>query len=167
MKDEALNTLSYLIDVVPVSRPQQPAVTITQTLVQTQVDILAAQQLLLDWYHHTLDIDAIPNMLRDPFNLDADSFIAAIRKARGAKRGPLTAAAIRHIREEHARTILPMARRLAEAMQHEQRLSDLVNEAYGLTPEDVALMWRTAPPRMPIPAPSLGANRERAALQAE
>jgi hypothetical protein len=43
-----------------------------------------------------------------------------------------------------------MARRLAEAVQHERALSDLVNAAYGLTPEEVALMWRTAPPRLPL-----------------
>ena len=30
------------------------------------------------------------------------------------------------------------------------RLSDLLNQAYGLTPEEVDLMWKTAPPRMPI-----------------
>ena len=28
-------------------------------------------------------------------------------------------------------------------------MSDLVNEAYGLTPEEIQLMWETAPPRMP------------------
>ena len=41
-------------------------------------------------------------------------------------------------------------RRLADAVQHERALSDIVNAAYGLTPEEVALMWRTAPPRMPL-----------------
>jgi hypothetical protein len=35
-------------------------------------------------------------------------------------------------------------------MDLERKLSDLVNVAYGLTPEDVGLMWRTAPPRMPL-----------------
>ena len=29
-------------------------------------------------------------------------------------------------------------------------LGDLVNEAYGLTPDEVELMWKTAPPRMPF-----------------
>lgn len=38
----------------------------------------------------------------------------------------------------------------AEILTLERRLSDLVNAAYGLTPEEVALMWRTAPPRMPL-----------------
>lgn len=36
----------------------------------------------------------------------------------------------------------------------ERRLSDLVNAAYGLTPADIDLMWRTAPPRMPIKPPT-------------
>ena len=27
---------------------------------------------------------------------------------------------------------------------------DLMNEAYGLTPAKVALLWETAPPRMPV-----------------
>jgi len=37
----------------------------------------------------------------------------------------------------------------------ERRVADLVNAAYGLTAEEVALMWRTAPPRMPGAAPGL------------
>jgi hypothetical protein len=32
----------------------------------------------------------------------------------------------------------------------ERDLSDLVNDAYGLTSEEIDLMWRTAPPRMPL-----------------
>ena len=30
----------------------------------------------------------------------------------------------------------------------------LVNQAYALSPADIALMWQTAPPRMPIPSPA-------------
>jgi hypothetical protein len=106
--------------------------------------------LLADWYRHSLGIDTIPTVLRDPFRLGADQFVSAIGKAPGSNRRALTAATIGHIRDEHARTVEPMARRLAEAVQHERALSDLVNAAYGLTPEEVALMWRTAPPRMPL-----------------
>ena len=40
--------------------------------------------------------------------------------------------------------------RSTEALQLEHRLSDLVNQAYGLTPAEIDLMWKTAPPRMPI-----------------
>jgi len=35
----------------------------------------------------------------------------------------------------------------------EREISDLVNAAYGLTPAEIALLWQTAPPRMPIAGP--------------
>jgi len=35
----------------------------------------------------------------------------------------------------------------------ERRLADLVNQAYGLTPEEIDLLWHTAPPRMPVGRP--------------
>ena len=46
----------------------------------------------------------------------------------------------------------------AEASNLERTLSDLVNQAYGLTPAESALMWQTTPPRKPIspPFPSQG-----------
>jgi len=53
------------------------------------------------------------------------------------------------LRDEYTRTI---ARALAaETLTLERTLSDLVNQAYALTPAEIALMWQTAPPRMPIP----------------
>lgn len=45
--------------------------------------------------------------------------------------------------------------RPAEATALERRVAARVNEAYGLTAEEVALMWRTAPPRMPVGAGAL------------
>jgi hypothetical protein len=35
----------------------------------------------------------------------------------------------------------------------ERTLSDLVNQAYGLSPAEIDLMWKIAPPRMPLPPP--------------
>ena len=46
-------------------------------------------------------------------------------------------------------TIVPLQALAAEARGLERRVAELVNAAYGLTPEEVALMWKTAPPRMP------------------
>jgi hypothetical protein len=52
-------------------------------------------------------------------------------------------------------TILEPARALAaETLKLERSLGDLVNQAYGLTPAEIELMWKTAPPRMPIPPPA-------------
>jgi aryl-alcohol dehydrogenase-like predicted oxidoreductase len=48
----------------------------------------------------------------------------------------------------------PSARALAaETLNLERTLSDLVNQAYALTPAEIALMWRIAPPRRPFPVP--------------
>jgi hypothetical protein len=65
----------------------------------------------------------------------------------------LTAAGVSGLRDEHTRTIEPARTLAAEALRLETELSNLVNQAYGLTPEEIALMWQTAPPRMPIPPP--------------
>jgi hypothetical protein len=43
----------------------------------------------------------------------------------------------------------------SQIRQLEHRLSDLVNQAYQLTPDEIALLWKTAPPRMPIDPPDL------------
>ena len=40
-----------------------------------------------------------------------------------------------------------------EALRLERHLSDLVNAAYHLTPDEIALLWQTAPPRMPVGGP--------------
>ena len=55
---------------------------------------------------------------------------------------------------------------LADCLKLERTLSDLINQAYALTPEEIALMWRTAPPRMPIPTPRFP-GRESHGLSAE
>jgi hypothetical protein len=45
---------------------------------------------------------------------------------------------------------VPAQRLAAEGSALEHRLSDLISAAYGLTLDEVALMWATAPPRMPF-----------------
>ena len=49
--------------------------------------------------------------------------------------------------------IEPARARATETLTLERTLSDLVNQAYALTPAEIELMWQTAPPRMPIPPP--------------
>ena len=44
----------------------------------------------------------------------------------------------------------PARNAAADLLALEHKLSDLVNAAYGLTPDEVALRWRSAPPRMPL-----------------
>ena len=58
------------------------------------------------------------------------------------------------LRDEYTRTIEPARALAAETLALERTLSDLVNQSYALTPAEIDLMWKTAPPRMPIPAPA-------------
>ena len=74
--------------------------------------------------------------------------IGEVKKARG-KAKPLSVADVKRLREEHARSVGPLQTLAAEARQLESKVADLVNAAYGLTPDEVQLLWDTAPPRMP------------------
>ncbi len=56
--------------------------------------------------------------------------------------------------DECSRTIASARALTAETLTLERTLSDLVNQAYALTPTKIALMWQTAPPRTPIPLPA-------------
>ena len=58
--------------------------------------------------------------------------------------------------EAFSETAEPARQARIELLAHERRLAAMVERAYGLTDEEIALMWRTAPPRMPLaPPPSL------------
>ena len=85
--------------------------------------------------------------------LDSNTWVGEVKRIRG-KKLPLTAAGVHGLREEYTRTIEPARALAAETLTLERTLSDLVNQAYALTPADIALMWQTAPPRMPIPPPT-------------
>ena len=62
----------------------------------------------------------------------------------------LTAVGLHALRDENTRTVEPARALAAETLKLERTLSDLVNQAYALTPAEIDLLWKTAPPRMPI-----------------
>ena len=60
---------------------------------------------------------------------------------------------MKRLRDGHAASVVPLKRLAGEANALDRRVSDLVNAAFGLTPDEVKLLWATAPPRMPIAPP--------------
>ena len=60
--------------------------------------------------------------------------------------------AVRLVRE-HARA--------ARLRTLEHRIADLVNQAYGLADDDIDLLWRTAPPRMPGSTPAASRSQQK------
>ena len=111
---------------------------------------------MLDWLRVEFAVEKPSQKLQDVAALDADGLVDEVKKARGKKK-PLTVADLKRLREEHGRSIVPLQTLAAEARTLERQVSELVNAAYGLTPEEVALMWKTAPPRMPG-VPSVAQN---------
>jgi hypothetical protein len=98
------------------------------------------------------NIEKPSNKLLTQAELDPNTWISEVKRIRGKKQ-PLTAAGLHALRDEYTRTIEPARVLAAETQTLERTLSDLVNRAYGLKPEEIELMWQTAPPRMPMPAP--------------
>ncbi len=110
---------------------------------------------LLDWLRVEYGIEKASLKLQSPTTLDSDAFVAEVKKLRG-KKNVLSAPALKALRDEYVRSIDPARAWAVKALGLEQAISRLVNQAYGLTPEDVKLMWQTAPPRMPVPSTSSG-----------
>lgn len=152
LKDEALSPAGYKMEQLPIARPDEPtrlnAESRARELLRIADERNAARALIVDWLHVEHSVSQLSRRLADPFALSSHELVDEVRAARGKKR-PLTAAALRSLREEHARTIAPVATRLREAATLEAELAALVNRAYTLTAEEIDLLWRTAPPRMP------------------
>jgi hypothetical protein len=149
LKDEALSPMSYLVEKFPIPTLEANAETQFEQITSRTEVISLANAAAIDWLRHEFGLDKPGRALAEPQRLDADGFVAAVRAALPRAR-KLSAADIARLKAEYAETVAPARAAAAEILTLERRLSDLVNAAYGLTPEEVALMWRTAPPRMPL-----------------
>ncbi|MDA1054248.1 MAG: N-6 DNA methylase [Planctomycetota bacterium] len=157
LKDEALSPMAYMMGSIPIAQPSDLLRANVEQAAGRLIEITEAYHVMrrtvLDWLRVEYSIDKASQKLQSLPKLDSDAFVAEVKRIRG-KKNPLSVAALKSLRDEHSRTIEPARAQAAEALQLERQLSDLVNEAYGLTPDEVALMWKTAPPRMPIPKPN-------------
>ena len=169
-KDEALRFFTWFLEQFPIPRPSEKQRAAVGNLVARLIDASQKQQRTrrqtLDWLQVEHEVEKPTLKLQSLLDLDCDGFVAEVKKVRGKKK-PLSAAGLANLREEYARSIDPARVLAAEAFTLESEVSNLVNEAYGLTPEEVALMWETAPPRMPIAGPARASAAARAIDTAE
>jgi hypothetical protein len=159
-KDEALRLKTDKMQSIPIvplkdERVYKVCREISGQLAQLARKRVEVQSVMEDWLCHQVGLPRINGQLDDMSRLDADGFVGAVREVlpRTCK---LTAADVAELKREHAATIEPARKAGSEILALERRLSDLVNEAYGLTPEEVQLMWETAPLRMPFTPVGLG-----------
>ncbi len=147
-KDEALRYFTSFVEDYPVPPVRDMAGAIRQ-LEKGKVTVRSAVIAIHDWLRHEFGVSKLGRTLAEPHKLDADGFVAAVRAALPKSR-KWTATELARLKQEHTDTLIPARDAAAAILDIERKLSDLVNAAYGLTPEEVALMWRTAPPRMPL-----------------
>jgi Eco57I restriction-modification methylase/TaqI-like C-terminal specificity domain len=149
-KDEALRYFNTFMEDNPVAPAGNMYVSdlVADAARHTSI-IEASSSAIHDWFRHEFGMEKIGRALTEPYTLNADTLIAAVRAGLPKSR-KLSAAEIARIKQECAETLIPAREAAADILALERKLSDLVNAAYGLTPEEVALMWRTAPKRMPL-----------------
>lgn len=156
-KDEALRLKTLYTERIPIAPPAGPA---AETAVRRLIDLTGRQQqtqrTLLDWLRVEYNIEKPSTKLLAATELDSDAWVSEVKRIRG-KKHPLSSAGLHALRDEYTRTIEPARACAAETLTLEHTLSDLVNQAYALTPAEIELMWQTAPPRMPAPPPTTAA----------
>ena len=157
-KDEALRFIREFVQELPICPPtdhqRNLAYETISRLIQMTGEQQAGRKRALDWLCSQFDLAKPSQKLRDVAALDEDALVAEVQKSLG-KRNPLSVAQVKALKDQHVRSIRPLQTLAAEARRLERRVADLVNAAYGLTEEEVALMWRTAPPRMPGEPPGV------------
>jgi hypothetical protein len=102
-----------------------------------------------DWLRHEYGLAKPGRVLANPHKLDPDGFVIAVRAALPKSRN-WSGAEIARLKREYEDTLVPARNAAADILIVERKLSDLVNAAYDHAPDEVALMWRTAPPRIPL-----------------
>ena len=154
MKDDALSPARYLMKAMPIAEPSAE----TRDTVETHVTDLvrltdesrqqAAQ--FLDWLRIEHGVATPGRKLESFWTLDDATFAREVKKRSGHSK--LSPALLREILDYFAESTMRLALLEGSVLAHERAISEAVFDAYGLTPDERALVWKTAPPRMPLDA---------------
>lgn len=154
MKDEALSPKGKLMIDFPIPAPTD--------IIRSEVE-LAAQRLIEfsrknqeanhdvhNWLQLEYSVGKLGGKLDDFSSLSLDEFLQEVKERRHKDAGSLSPKSVKELRDAYNDYALPIQSRRAEGLILERRISDLINQAYSLTLEEVDLVWKTAPPRMPF-----------------
>jgi Eco57I restriction-modification methylase/TaqI-like C-terminal specificity domain len=157
MKDEALNPSAVRLRQVPIARPtdqvcEQVSVAVSELLTSTAERRQAVQQLH-DWLRAEFGVEKFGDKLSVPDELTFEAFVGEVKARRSVRKG-LTSAELRRLRDEYNVAVPTLQAGRTSTQELERVVALAVNEAYGLTAEEVELLWRLAPPRMPGASPA-------------
>jgi hypothetical protein len=152
-KDEALRLFNSFTTTLPIAEPTPQLRTEAEERVASLLALSQGSQdqarELLNWLRLELGVTQPGQRLAAFADLTGDDFVAEVRKRRPKGAPRLTPKAITELIATHRHYADPERARAAQVRTLERRLSDLVNQAYRLTTDEIDLLWRTAPPRMP------------------
>ncbi len=155
--NETLRLKNIYTEIIPIAPPTDEIRAEVEPAVQQLIEFTKANQQatreMLDWFRVEHGIDKAGNKLSDFATLSLDDFLQEVKKRRPKNAGNLGPKDLKTLKEAYGDYALPIQHRRRDGLVLEHRISDLVNQAYSLTPEDIDLMWKTAPPRMPFSRP--------------
>lgn len=151
-KDEALRMFLSFITTVPIAKPtdelRHEVTTRVRQLLTLSRERRRTRDVLHDWLHVEFGVTTPGRRLDAPSEIDPETFVSEVKKRRSGGSN-LSAAELQRLRVEYEQTVRPLHAEARTALQLERDISDLVNGAYGLTSEEIDLLWRTSPPRTP------------------
>jgi hypothetical protein len=153
MKDEALSPVGVLMETLPIAPPSEAIRAQAEPAVMRLIELARANQearrVTMEWLRGQFEVETLGGTLEDFAALDFKAFQSEVSRRRRRTAKPLTPNAVKALEAGYIEQAMPLRERMAESAKLERKLADLVNAAYGLTAEEVALLWETAPPRMP------------------
>ena len=153
MKDEALTPLGEKMEQLPIAPPDDEARRIAEDDVPALVALAKedhrAQSTVLAALRTEMRVERAGQKLEAFEALSCDDFVAEVERRRPRAAGTLAPVDVARLCEIHGAHAGPIRERRRRARAMEERLAQQVERVYGLAPDEVDLLWATAPPRMP------------------
>jgi hypothetical protein len=157
MKDDALTPLGIRMETLPIapatSEAREMAEAAIPRLVVIARQIRQIRRETAEILRAKFGIRKLGSKLEGFANLDSNTFVLEVDVRRPNRTTSLHPSEVSTLQALHADATATLDKHRREAFKLERRIAAAVNEAYGLTPQDVAFLWRTAPPRMPAANP--------------
>ena len=151
-KDEAIALDANQVEKLPFKRIKEEQIELlvssVETLCKKTSEKSYKKSLIFDWLKIEFNIENPSQALLSFEKIDSDQFVLEVKKNRSEK-SPLTSIQLKAIRDEFSNSIESLVATINDIQKLENKVSWIVHEAYGLTAEDLDLMQKTAPPRMP------------------
>ena len=151
MKDEALNPATFLMEVFPVVSPSKTTRFSIEERVNRLIELAKSfaekRALFLQWVTHETGIIKVPTALESPWQLHQEKFLVVLKKAGLKHPSPTT---LQHLTRTFESESSTLRANRTDALRLERELDELIMKVYKITPDEIALLHQTAPPRSPL-----------------